>query len=347
MLSFASQETVVQPAERARGRIAVIGAGVAGLAAASLMRDRGHDVHVFDKGRGVGGRLSVRRAGPFEFDHGAQYFTVRDAEFDRVVQAWRAAGVVARWNGRIAVCEQGQWREIASGCRYVGVPGMNAAPKLLAKHLNVRTQAPVVRLERAGRRWRVLLESGERAGEFDFVIVASPAPQAATLTEGHTQFARVAQACPMMPCWAVLLGFSRRQPLPFDGAFIHGSPLAWLARGSSKPGRTPAEAWVLHANSAWSIAHLEADEADVIAALEGEFRRLIESGDAPVFRTAHRWRYARPGKLPAGVLFDADARIGMCGDWTNDGRVEGAFLSGVAIARQILDHPDVAFVDFA
>lgn len=54
MLSFARQEAVLRRGERAQGRIAVIGAGVAGLAAASRMRDRGHHERVFDKGRGVG-----------------------------------------------------------------------------------------------------------------------------------------------------------------------------------------------------------------------------------------------------------------------------------------------------
>ena len=56
--------------------VAVIGAGISGLFAARTLADRGLNVKVFDKGRGLGGRMSTRRVdGKSCFDHGAQYFT--------------------------------------------------------------------------------------------------------------------------------------------------------------------------------------------------------------------------------------------------------------------------------
>ena len=52
-------------------RIAIVGAGVAGLTGALALRDAGCEVVVFDKGRGPGGRTATRRAGALSFDHGA------------------------------------------------------------------------------------------------------------------------------------------------------------------------------------------------------------------------------------------------------------------------------------
>jgi hypothetical protein len=56
-----------------------------------------------------------------------------------------------------------------------------------------------------------------------------------------------------------------------------------------------------------------------------------------IFRASHRWRFARTDR-PLGVpfLWDPDARLGVCGDWTFGGRVESAFLSGDQVARAIL-----------
>ena len=68
-------------------KIIVVGAGLSGLSAARELSSRGHDVTVFDKGRGVGGRLATRRAGSAVFDHGAQFFTARSDEFQQQVDS--------------------------------------------------------------------------------------------------------------------------------------------------------------------------------------------------------------------------------------------------------------------
>lgn len=72
--------------------VAVIGAGFAGLTVARHLLDAGHAVHLFDKGRGAGGRMSTRRQDGHEFDHGAQFFTAREESFRRAVEEWRSTG---------------------------------------------------------------------------------------------------------------------------------------------------------------------------------------------------------------------------------------------------------------
>ena len=75
-------------------RVVVIGAGLAGLMAAQQLHNNGHSVVVLDKGKSPGGRLATRRIGDATLDHGAQFFTVREPEFEHVVQQWVQAGVV-------------------------------------------------------------------------------------------------------------------------------------------------------------------------------------------------------------------------------------------------------------
>ncbi|MGB5703206.1 MAG: FAD-dependent oxidoreductase, partial [Polyangiales bacterium] len=97
-----------------RVRVAVIGAGLSGLACASALERRDFDVRVFDKGRAPGGRISTRRVEiegtEVGFDHGAQYFTVRDSELAALVASWEKLGVAERWGGRIvAIGESGRF----------------------------------------------------------------------------------------------------------------------------------------------------------------------------------------------------------------------------------------------
>ncbi|MDY7108837.1 MAG: FAD-dependent oxidoreductase [Planctomycetota bacterium] len=314
--------------------MAVIGAGLSGLSAARTLRDRGHEVRIFDKGRGVGGRTATRRSDPFAFDHGAQYFTVRNDRFARLVAAWREAGIVAPWPGRIAVLKHGACETANPQERYVGVPGMNAIATRLAEDLDITLQTRITELAREADAWRLADESGPIAGAFDVLIVALPAAQAAELIGGLSDLAESARACTIAPCWAVMLGFDRPPTTGFDGAFVHDSPLSWIACNSSKPGRGAAESWVLHAGPAWSEAHLEDARETVVTALTDAFEQVAGLGPLrPVHADAHRWRYALPPEpLGAGALWDADKRIAVCGDWCHGARIEGAFLSGLSAA---------------
>ncbi|MBJ7550095.1 NADPH-dependent 2,4-dienoyl-CoA reductase [Marinomonas ostreistagni] len=71
-------ELVVQPAETAR-RIAVVGAGPAGLAAAVTAAERGHQVTLIDANDRVGGQFNVAKTipGKSEFSETLRYFSTR------------------------------------------------------------------------------------------------------------------------------------------------------------------------------------------------------------------------------------------------------------------------------
>ena len=65
--------------------VAIVAAGMSGLACARTLTDQGYAVTVFEKSRGVGGRMATRRTQhDITFDHGAQYFTTRDHESIRL-----------------------------------------------------------------------------------------------------------------------------------------------------------------------------------------------------------------------------------------------------------------------
>ena len=321
-------------------RIAVVGAGIAGLTCARRLRAAGHEVDVFDKGRAPSGRVATRRADGFAFDHGAQYCTVRDPLFAEQVEAWVRDGTAGEWKGRFGTLRAGAVEAgRGSTVRYVGRPGMSALARALARDLRLHASTRVERIGRSPDGWRLHDDTGRELGRFDVTLVTAPAPQAATLLALVPELARRAAGVPMQPCWAVLAGFGGDLEAPVDGAFVVDSPLSWVARNSSKPDRPTAESWVLHAGPEWSRAHLdlegEAVTQRLLAALGEALGRPLP---APAYVAGHRWRYASPDpSLEERCLFDPDERVGAAGDWCGGPRVEGAFLSGAALARALLE----------
>ena len=329
----------IQPAVSHPLRIAVIGAGLSGLVVARTLTDHGHRVRVYEKARGLGGRLATRRSESCSFDHGAQYFTARDDRFIRWVDSWRATGVVRRWEGRIGVLRAGAFRkENRRHHRLVGVPGMSALASHLAQDLDVCLNTRIRQVRKEAQGIAVIDDNGHATSGFDALVVTAPPQQGADLLDGRTPLAHRLAAVNMAPCWAVMLAFAKPVDLPFDGAFVHDSEIAWAARNSSKPERHNGECWVLHATAAWSSANLTMRSEAVIFHLMKSFSAAAgESLPDPVFSSAHRWRYAQAQKpLTEGCLWDRLSRVGICGDWCCGSRIEGAFLSGAAMAGRIL-----------
>jgi hypothetical protein len=327
-------------------RFAVVGAGIAGLACASALCEAGASVTVFEREPHAGGRAAtlIDAAGPY--DHGAQYFTAADRRFVVALRRWLLAGVVQRWPGRIVAFSDGGIEDrTASAERFVGVPGMRRLGVYIAQGLDVRYHTEVSSLQRAADGWR-LSGAGQRtepAGPFDAVLVALPSPAAAALLDGLTPLAAAAAAVRWDACWAVTTALGQRSGAWFEGAFINDDPiLRWAALDSAKPrrGRVDgvAERWVLHARPQWSMRFADLDPDEVAQWLVRSFAARLRRNLNPLQARAVRWPHAAPlDPLPQKCLWDAEQRLGMAGDWCGGPRIEGAYLSGLALADAALD----------
>ncbi len=322
--------------------IAIIGAGLAGVTCALQLQSAGHSVVLYEKSRGAAGRMSTRRSDDWQADHGAQYFTARDDAFQTQVDQWTSAGVVSPWNARIGELTSFQpleWAVKPGPTRYVANPGMNSLVRSLASQLNLKINITITRIERAEEGW--LLYSKEQDAALpavQAVVFAIPAPQLVAF-DSVLPNPWIAQASQTRfdPCWASLVGFDQPLDLPFDALFINEGPLRWIARNHSKPGRTGPETWTLHASPEFSAQTIEQDGQEIQTELLAAFAQITTV--QPAWTQIHKWRYALShpaGESGESALWDAQMRLGVCGDWLADGRIEGAWLSGQACARDII-----------
>ncbi|NNC54124.1 MAG: NAD(P)-binding protein, partial [Pseudomonadales bacterium] len=191
-------------------RIAIIGAGIAGLALAHQVHRRA-EVTIFEKSRGYGGRMATRHANPYQFDHGAQFFTAKSAQFANFLEPYIAAGHVTRWDAEFVeidsdniICRR-NW--IDGPPHYVCAPQMNVLAKQMAADLNVVLETRAERIVAMESGWRLYDEKQESLGAFDWVVLAIPAKQALELMPAQFADIGIIAAKQMLGCYSLMLGF--------------------------------------------------------------------------------------------------------------------------------------------
>jgi renalase len=319
-----------------RQRVAVVGAGIAGLTAARHLTPS-FDVAVFDKGRGVGGRLATRRIGDATFDHGAQFITTHTTEFAETVAGWERDGVARTWfRGRIG---PNGITEPDGHPRFRGVTTMNAIAKHLAEGLDVRVGARVVALQPSDGTWRIRFDDGTDL-VVDAVVVTAPVPQALDLlTAGTVRMsvpdAEALQAIRYEPCLAVLAALHGPSGLAQPGAADpDDGPIDWMADNHLK-GVSAVPAITIHATAEFSQANWESGDEIVVAELLRSARLGSEPIDGMV--QVQRWKFARPTAIHPDRCLVADGLppLVFAGDAFGGAKVEGAARSGAAASEAL------------
>ena len=310
--------------------IVIIGAGIAGLCAASALIRGGQLPVIFDKGRGIGGRVATRRVSlpdgtQLQFDHGAQFATAKGAGFGTVLTELQKTGLAAVWNS-------GGGRS-----QIVGVPAMSSLARgICAEPLQIVQNAAATSVRQEGALWSITFADGSSV-QAERVILTVPAPQLAALLGPDHAAVRASASVQMQPCLTLMA--AARAPAPFVAARDNAQDLAWIAQDNSKSARAVSglTTWVAQANLSFSLKHLEKSSDEISAHMLPLLcaRLDLGAGDA-VFSAAHRWRYARADR-PLGVPFlKPTAGLYIGGDWCLGPRIEAAWDSGAAMAADIL-----------
>lgn len=309
-------------------RIAVVGAGLAGLTAASDLTAGGHEVTVFDKGRSPGGRMATRRIGDATIDHGAQFFTVRSDTFGARIAPHLASGLVYEWCRGFSAEGDGYPRYAVRG-------GMNALTKAMAAGLDVRCSSMVFSIAPGSTAaWVVGLDDGSTF-DADAVIVTCPLPQSYSL---------------LMPIGVVLpdalvradydrtiaglITLTGSPAVPEPGGVQNPTADLSFVVDNQRKGVSAMPALTVHATAEWSLAHWDDPLADLARALTTAAADFIGSADVSEIQIK-KWRFATPRSIwddPCWIAPDTAGPLIVAGDAFAGPKVEGAVRSGAAAA---------------
>ncbi len=328
--------------------IAVVGAGIAGLTCAQKLQQAGRQVVVFDKSRGLGGRLATRRLVGTHADHGVCYLQPKGVAFSRLIDELVNEQILRVWT-------QGIHRLSADGVLhppikfapcYAAPSGATAIARYLGQNLEIINSQTITGISPTGNGWQ--LNSTDSQWHVDQVVVAVPPAQAlaiagmATDTYCSDQMSLVNFTTSIT---AIFVFPKNRQAaaaqLVWQGIQGIDHPiLGWIGLDSSKQLEPLQPVLVVQSSAAFAAEYFDAPDLEVIG------KQLLDSVapfaiglGAPEILQVHRWGYAfAQNPLPdLFLLAQVKSPLYFCGDWCGGNRVESAFLSGSAVAEKILN----------
>ncbi|XP_052194781.1 LOW QUALITY PROTEIN: uncharacterized protein LOC127802796 [Diospyros lotus] len=365
--SFVQEQVMFSGPLSGDPHVAIIGGGMSGLLCALTLDGRGIRSTVFDTGlHGLGGRMGTRKIDPqpLIFDHAAQFFTVSDPGFAKLVDGWSEKGLVREWRGTIGELEVGgQFVPLPSSPpRYVGVNGMRPlADSILSQTCMVNVVQPcwISKIDPFNGMWH-LSENRKPRGQFDALVIAHNGKCANRLlaSSGLPLIARQMKKLELSSIWALLAAFEDPLPIPpnsvtFEGAFVKGvDSLSWMANNTKKlscPPNSP-HCWTFFSTAAFGRRNKVPQEnipaATAEKVKEAMFKGIEEalglsknSLKRPFYTRLQLWGAGLPTNTPRiPSIFDPHGRAGICGDWLLGSSLEAAALSGISLANHIADY---------
>jgi predicted NAD/FAD-dependent oxidoreductase len=214
---------------------------------------------------------------------------------------------------------------------------MNALAKQMASGIDVRLATRVACIEATAAGWRLYDQAGLSLGDYDWIVSAIPAAQAAALLPADFNASNEIGLKQMLGCYSLMLGFEQKLALDWQAAFVSGADISWISNDSSKPGRPDRYTLLVHSTNRWADTNIDLDDDSVTAYLQQELARVIGLDVSSAEHVAlHRWRYANIGRQQGEDFFlDCDQRLGATGDWCIHGRIESAYLSAWRLALRL------------
>lgn len=298
-------------------RVAIIGAGFTGAYLAYCLKAF-YQVTVFEKSRGVGGRMSTRYYDIFEFDHGVASFNAKSLQFINFLKTFEEQGILGRWEGE-----------------YVAIPRMNQWVKSLLQDVEVHTSTMVQSLEFNHALWTVKNDKGQDLGAFDRVISTAPPIQTASLLDSKVDFVEELKNHHLKPCLVLMMGIEGHVELPSK---LNLASIDKMILNSSKPNRLAGISLVIQMTSDWSQLHLEDDLKILEDALVDEIAQELGVTKTQItYQSLHRWRYAKgyENTKEMASFWDKNKQCGACGDWCFQGDVESAFLAANLLLSKV------------
>ena len=310
-------------------KIAIIGTGLSAIfSAIHLRKNTDLEINLFDKARGLGGRLATRRAEGGKFDHGAQYFSIERINNLPEIQMLINEGVI---------------NNIEDKDIYFSPDGMTNIAKKLLIDFNIFKEHKLVSIDKENENYKLFFENGSTFNS-DYIIMSCPMPQSLEILnkskiDYDNNLIKDLEDLSYFPCIVVMIK-SEIKLSNLDkhiGTDVDSKYISWIGDNYGKKVSNIENYYTIQCSPEFSYENFENEYDETNEKLKHEMEKIF--GSNYQILSNHKWRYSIPKNFYQGdnsLVINQKDFLGLCGDIFTNGRFDGAITSGLSIADKFL-----------
>ena len=310
-------------------KIAIIGTGLSAIfSAIHLRKNTDLEINLFDKARGLGGRLATRRAEGGKFDHGAQYFSIERINNLPEIQMLINEGVI---------------NNIEDKDIYFSPDGMTNIAKKLLTDFNIFKEHKLVSIDKENENYKLFFENGSTFNS-DYIIMSCPMPQSLEILnkskiDYDNNLIKDLEDLSYFPCIVVMIKSENKLSNleKHIGTDVDSKDISWIGDNYGKKVSSIENYYTIQCSPEFSYENFENEYDETNKKLKHEMEKIF--GSNYQILSNHKWRYSIPKNFYQGdnsLVINQKDFLGLCGDIFTNGRFDGAITSGLSIADKFL-----------
>jgi len=293
-------------------KIAIIGAGLSGSNIYSKLKKDGHDVTLFEKSRGSGGRCSTRYINDNKINHGTSSFTIKKDDFKKFCDE--------KINENILLKNE---------TNYYALDGMNKLCSSLIDMKDLIKNTKITSCTFRNKKWILRDENRISYEGFDKLILSIPAAQILELDINITIQIQKQLEKVKYDSIATLIVYSHSLEKINNKALLQSKNFHKIIDNSIQKNNKNFSCYIFHLNqeltNKQNFEDKEMIKKYILNKIYDESGLCLED-NFHVF--PHFWKYALVlEKLNQDYIYDENLGLGICGDYFNGNNLESAFLS--------------------
>ena len=309
-------------------KIVIIGAGVSGLLCGARLSKAGYSVHIIDKGRNIGGRLSTRRKDGAVFHHGAcslpDFYEQKDLpEFGlEIFKRAERTKIIHR-----------------VGDLFEPVISVSNLVNFLATDLKIQESWEATSLNLQNKTLEVRQRDKEHKQiSYGFLILSIPPSQARNLINNKIdRFDDHLNKVRMRATASALFSFNLN-PETIRAIQFSNENIQVEVENNRFQCEQKLLCLTVHTKEPFARKVVSNDKNKIKEILFRELSSMFPvSLPKPTYAAGHRWLYGFTERsLGKPYLFYEKENVGVCGDWCSGSTILNAASSGIELAEQIL-----------